>query len=140
MVFFFNISVSWFFFLFVFHYISFSSALLMGRSFVPVNFLFSQDIVKAHFLQTGGTVGNVVLSQSDTQSQSAGVCRPDVSVFFPTGRNKTPFDCFAPSFRRQSVLMLVLLAPLKRGDPADPPPSLPPSPTTTSHDSRIVLY
>lgn len=70
-------------FLFVLHCSFFSSALLMGRSFIPVHFLFSQDIVKARFLQTGGTVGNVVLSQSDTQSLSAGVCPSDALFLFP---------------------------------------------------------
>lgn len=78
-----------FFFLSAFHPRLFSSALPMGRSFIPVRFLFSQDIVTAHFPQTGGTVGNVVLSRSGTQPLPAGVCRSD--VFFPRQR-RDPAD------------------------------------------------
>lgn len=108
--------------------------LLMGRSFILVNFLFPQDIVKAHFLQTGGTVGNVVLSQIDTQSLSAGVCPSDV---FKLEEINCPTVC--SSFRRQSVSLVVFLAPLKGEGPADHPITPPPTtPGLCCTDSSCV--
>lgn len=89
----------------------------MGRSFIPVNFLFSQRHCQGPFPADRGHRGKCSVI-SEWHAVTVSWCPLVWRLFLQTRRNKT--DCFCSSFRRQSVLLLVFLAPLKRKDPADP--------------------